>query len=100
MATARGIVSEIEAHVKDRTPTGKRSDWYVGIAADAKKRLFNDHNVSQQNGRWIYREADSSGMARDAESRLHDLGYDGGPGGGDDDTTFVYAYLKTTRTVE
>lgn len=31
---------------------------------------------------------------------LHNLGYDGGPGGGDGDTVFVYAYLKTSSTVE
>ena len=100
MATAREIVDDIEAHVKDRTPNRPRSDWYAGIAADADKRLFNDHNVSKQNGRWIRMKAISADVARAAEKALHELGYDGGPGGGDDDTVFVYAYLKASYTVE
>lgn len=100
MAIAREIVEKIEAHFRDRTPHLSRTNWYVGIAANARTRLFNDHRVVENGGRWIYEEANSSDVARDAESRLHDLGYSGDSGGGSDNTVFVYAYLKTSDTVE
>lgn len=100
MATAREIVDDIETHVTDRTPNRRRSDWYAGIAADADTRLFNDHKVSKQNGKWICLKASSADVARVAEKALHKLGFDGGPGGGGGDTVFVYAYLKASYTIE
>lgn len=76
-----------------------KSNWYVGIAADPEDRLFNDHNVSKDNGWWIYRDAGTNTSARRIESYLLDnYGFDGGAGGGDHTTKFVYAYLKTYKT--
>ena len=37
--------------------------------------------------------------ARNVEDKLHELGCDGGPGGGDASTVWVYAYLKGTMTI-
>lgn len=70
--------------------------WYVGIASDPKRRLFNEHHVpvDDDDARRIFFEANSSECARDVEAELISLGFDGGPGGGDDATTFVYVYLK------
>ena len=76
------------------------SEWYVGIASDARKRLFTDHNVSEENGQWIYRQATSEDEARDAEAQLLELGCKGGAGGGDENTDFVYAYKITATTRE
>jgi len=74
--------------------------WYVGIAADVRKRLFNDHAV-EENGAWIYGEATSSTIAREIEVELiKELGAKGGDGGGSYDTKFVYAYKITTTTKE
>lgn len=100
MAMLRKIITDIEEHRQSRRPASPRSDWYVGIASDPQKRLFDDHAVSEKNGRWIYIEADSISEARDAESMFLELGYDGARGGGNDDTLFVYAYLKTRDTIE
>lgn len=100
MAMLRKIITDIEEHQKSRRSKSKRSDWYVGTAADPHKRLFNEHAVSEKSGRWIYIEADSVNDAQEAESFLLDLGYDGRRGGGSDPTLFVYAYLKTGDTVE
>lgn len=96
MSTAREIVKDIKDHVgKD-----SYSNWYAGIASHAKVRLFTHHNVDKKSGRWISRVADSNAAARTAEAKLHQLGFDGGPGGGGSATTKVYAYKKTASTIE
>jgi hypothetical protein len=97
--TKTQIVSDIKAHIISR---GAKywSEWYVGIAADSRERLFTDHNVSEKNGQWIYRQATGEEAARSAESELLELGCKGGPGGGDENTDSVYAYQITSTTTE
>lgn len=93
------IKSEIKAHIQ--TCGGGYSDWYVGIASDPKQRLFTDHNVDEKNGAWIYREAENSTAAREVEEYfINTLSTDGGSGGGDYSTKYVYAYKKTSYTKE
>lgn len=93
------IVSEISGYIDKRG--GKYSDWYVGIASDPKARLFNDHNVDQKNGAWIYRECESADVAREVEDYfINTLRTKGGPGGGDDSTKSIYAYRTTSDTTE
>lgn len=96
LATQDKIVSDITDYVG----SDAKSNWYAGIAADAKDRLFKDHAVDEKNGRWIYRTADAESAARAAEKSLHEMGFDGGTGGGDASTKAVYAYKKTSTTKE
>ena len=77
---------------------GYYSGWYVGIAADPRSRLFNDHAVQEQGDSWIFRTATTSEGARAVEQYLLGLGIDGGPGGGDDSSRAVYAYKKSYHT--
>lgn len=79
---------------------GSQSSWYAGIAADPRQRLFNDHNVNEKSGHWTYRKCASSAEARDIEDSFVKGGMKGGPGGGDGDTTYVYAYKITSSTRE
>jgi hypothetical protein len=72
--------------------------WYAGIASDAKTRLFVGHNVSEANGKWAYDQCSTNQDARDAEAALLNLGCEGGSGGGDQSSTYVYAYFKTPGT--
>ncbi len=76
---------------------GSYSTWYVGVATDPRDRLFAGHNVNEQGGGWIYREAGSESSARDIESVFLKKGCKGGPVGGDFQPRYVYAY-KMTRT--
>ena len=92
------IVNKIIEHVKDRG--GLYSSWYIGIASNPRDRLFSDHNVSEKNGCWIFRNAQTERSARAIEEHLLKLGFDGGNGGGDTNTTYVYVYKKTTTTEE
>ena len=68
--------------------------------ADPKDRLFDDHNVDRENGRWIRRDCGTDTVARQVEASFHKKGCDGGPGGGDSNTKYVYAYKITSTTVE
>lgn len=78
---------------------GLYSDWYCGIATNPRERLFEKHNVDQ-NDYWIFNECASTDIARAVEKYLLQMGFDGGPGGGDQSTVFVYAYKKTPYTKE
>ncbi len=60
-----------------------------------------DHNVNKEVGPWIYRKCYSDTSAREVEQALiRNLGTQGGPGGGDDSTIFVYAYEIKSYTKE
>jgi hypothetical protein len=97
MNTAQQIIAHIDGHMK-KYPNTRASDWYVGIAADVRQRLFGDHGVSEAHDVWAHSRAINSAVARAAEKAYHDAGHDGGPGGGDNTTVFVYAYVKSSRT--
>lgn len=91
------IVADFTAHIKKRG--GAYSAWYVGITKDASDRLFVGHSVSKEKDAWIYRQADSNSTARDVESYfVNTVGTDGGTGGGDFASNYVYAYKKNQHT--
>ncbi len=78
---------------------GAHSDWYVGIASDARHRLFSDHKVRERGDRWRFKQCPSSAVAREVKVHfVNTLGTDGGTGGGNAATDKVYAYLKTSLT--
>lgn len=93
------IIVEITNHLASRG-IQNWNEVYVGIAKDPKDRLFNGHKVKEKGGIWIYRLANSSDCAREVEKYLLDKGAAGGPGGGDDDTIYVYAYKKESYTID
>ena len=73
---------------------------YVGITKNVKSRLFGDHNVSKDNGHWIYRIAQNDDIAREVEQYFLNAGMDGGGGGGDNESKTIYAYKITSETCE
>ena len=93
---AQEVYDEIVAYIKKRG--GTYPQWYCGIAADWEDRLFNEHQVPREGLPWIALQCHNNGSARNTESALHDLRCDGGPGGGDETTVYVYAYRKDTMT--
>ena len=92
------IIKDIEDHMAKRG--GAIGKWYVGIAANPRERLFDDHSVDEENGVWIHSRASSDSVARDIEKYFLDKGAQGGAGGGDEDSTAVYAYRITLSTRE
>ena len=77
------------------------TSWYIGLASNPRTRLFTLHNVSEQNGKWIYKDTDSEDTARAVEKYIiENHNTKGNIGGGDNTTTSVYAYLITKDTKE
>lgn len=97
MASETEIKQAIEGHMAKCGGTYR--EWYVGIAADPRDRLFNGHGVREKGDAWILRRAESAEVARRVERYfVKTLGTDGGPGGGDASTKAVYAYKKNAHT--
>lgn len=94
--TKQEIIADLDSYM--RQGGGGYRSWYVGVASDSRTRLFNDHQVKENGGSWIYCGAASSDSARAAEEYFLSLGCDGGPGGGDAQTKSVYAYKKEWYT--
>jgi len=96
--TAQQVVNDIENYMGKHG--GGYRDWYVGIASGVRQRLFGDHCVREQGDAWIYRDCGTDAAARSVEDYFHGKGCDGGPGGGDHTTKYVYAYRKGPHTCE
>lgn len=98
-AAKQTAIADIRTYIEQRG--GAYREWYVGIATDPRARLFRDHGVGENGDFWIYRECESSLVAREVkEFFVRILGADGGVGGGYASTQSVYAYLKTPRTYQ
>jgi hypothetical protein len=95
--TKQEIINEIDAHIKERG--GGYPAWYVGVASDARDRLFSDHKVKEKGDSWIFRRASFSAVAREIEDYfVNALGTDGGAGRGVVFLDMVYAYKKAPHT--
>jgi hypothetical protein len=87
--------SYITAHISEQG--GKNNNWYVGISDDARRRL-SEHQVPEDNYWHIFCTCIDNEIAREVEKALIESGCDGGEGGGDDASTQIYAYLKSSVT--
>jgi hypothetical protein len=76
--------------------------FYIGITNDIERRLFSEHNVSQEEGSqwWIYHNANNETSARNIEKHFLSKGMQGGTGGGNSDCTWVYCYEISNDTIE
>jgi len=90
------VYSEIVAHIDAQGYA--YSEWYSGIAADWKERLFDDHQVPREGHAYIARQCYNDEDVRVVETALLKLGCAGDTGGGDETTVYVYAYRKGTMT--
>lgn len=95
---AQQVVNQTEGYMAKFK--GRYSDWYAGIAADPKQRLFNDHGVDEKYDAWVYHHCGTDDLARAIEHYFLDKGCKGGPGGGDEATHFFYAYKTAPHTRE
>jgi len=75
------------------------SEWYVGTTHEPYRRIFNDHRVPPDYKAHTCLVVESADTARAIESFfLENVKTDGGQGGGDENSRFVYAFLKTNGT--
>ena len=94
--TVQKLYDEIAAYIKEQS--GASSSWYCGITSSWLSRLFEDHQVPKEGHPYIARQCYTSANARAVETELLKLGCDGAPGGGDETSVYIYAYLKGTMT--
>lgn len=93
------IVLFIERYVfSSKCSGGDYSDYYVGITNDVDRRL-KEHNASIDFCH-VWCEANDTTEARAAEQALINKGMDGGEGGGDKRSFFVYCYQITDYTIQ
>ena len=94
------IIKEIHDHLVNGCNGGNYSDYYVGITKNIDDRLFGAHKVPTEGHCYIYREAFNDTDARTVEKYYLDKGMQGGDGGGDNESVFVYVYKVSSLTVE
>lgn len=91
------IVNDIFQYI--RKSNAQFNEWYVGIAEDVQSRLFEEHGVNKEIDYWIYRECFSAEIARRVEQYfITTYQTDGGSGGGNEASLFIYAYKKEFHT--
>lgn len=101
LLTKQDAYDEIKNFIIKNTSGMNYRSWYVGIADNPQRRLFTEHNVKKEVGPWIHRKCYSDTSAREVEQALiKNLKTQGGPGGEDDSTVFVYAYGIKNYTKE
>lgn len=93
------IIKEIEQYLINNCGGGNYSEYYVGITKSIQDRLFGAHQVPDKHC-WIWREAFSDTDARKVEKYFLDKGMQGGDGGGDEESVFVYVYKVASFTNE
>ena len=92
------IKYEVLAYIKEFG--GDFSDYYVGISADPKKTLFENHGLDENDDPWLYKQALTFYAARTIQNYFLDrLGTDGESiKKGDEDMDCIYVYKKSDRT--
>jgi hypothetical protein len=92
------IVNEVVTHMCKYA--GKYQDWYAGVAANAKEKLFNDHGVKETGDAWICRDCVNDVTARQVERYFMKRGCKGGPVDEGESTRYFYAYIMQPHTRE
>jgi hypothetical protein len=92
------LIDDIENYILGHG--GPFSAWYCGVASDPRQRLLVDHNVNEMFGPWIARDCGTDTAARAVELYFLLQGCKGGPGGGDRNTRYAYAYKITASTIQ
>lgn len=95
--TAQKIADDIYSHLNGDT---NYKDYYIGITNDIDRRLFGEHNVSRKYDWWIYCDAINKEHAQAVEEHFLEKGMKGDIGGGTSDSSWVYCYKITEKTIE
>lgn len=93
------IVTAIDEHLQK---SGKRyySEFYIGVASNASKKLFEEHHVNKENSWWIFRTASTPAIANKVKEHYLNLGMRGRNGENNSDAMMVYCYAVTLTTTE
>ena len=67
---------------------------HIGITNDLNRRLKIEHKITAEDYWWTSSEADDAETARAVERHFIEMGMQGGTGGGDNETEFVYCFAR------
>ena len=76
---------------------GKYRDWYVGLAINPRKELFEAHHVSEKSGTWTFKDAGSEMVARGIETIFIKKGCKSGAAK-KDSSRYVYVYKMSRES--
>ena len=93
------IKFEIMAYIKEFG--ADFNDWFVGVSAEPKEALFDEHKVDPEQDIWMYKQALSLAACKTVQRYFLDtLKTDGTQAhDGSGATDCVYLYRKSVRTV-
>lgn len=93
------IKYEILAYIKEFG--GDFSDWYVGVSADPKNEMINQHSVDEEEDIWLYKQALTFKACNTIQNYfLEILNTDGElVTNANEDTDCVFLYKKSRRTI-
>ena len=94
--SAQKVYEAIVAHIKKQG--GPHDSWYAGISSDWESCLFEDHHVPRKDYWCSVHKCYYDTDARSVAYALMRFGCDGGEVGGNEDSVYVYAYLKGPLT--
>jgi hypothetical protein len=90
------VISEFEAFMSKHGT--HYHQFYVGIASDPNDRLVNGHGIDQTIPHVYWNQPLHTEVVRAVEKHFIGKGAKGGPGGGDQNTRYIYTYLVTQKT--
>ena len=92
------IISEFEAFMRKYGTL--YNQFYVGIASDLNGRLTSGHKIDNTIPCIWSTNPMQTDIIRAIEKYFLGKGTKGGPGGGSNNTNYIYAYLITPKTRE
>lgn len=90
------IIADLEAHVGKFG--GDYSEWYVGVTANPKERLFTQHRLRSSGDAWIARRAMDDLQAAEVQEYFKSVRKTQGGVKGTLQDVFVYAYKRKSHT--
>lgn len=90
------IIADLETHVAKFG--GTYSDWYVGITANPKQRLFTEHRLRSSGDAWITRRAVDDLQAAEVQEYFKTVRKTQGGSKGTLQDVYVYAYKMKSHT--
>ncbi len=90
------IIADLEVHVAKFG--GDYSEWYVGVTANPKERLFTQHRLRSTGDAWIARRALDDLQAAEVQEYFKSVRKTQGGSKGTLQDIFVYAYKRKAHT--
>ncbi|MEI7640551.1 MAG: hypothetical protein WCJ46_03455 [bacterium] len=79
---------------------GQHREWYLGLAEDPKKAMFQKHNVDKDTDYWFFKFATDAIEAARIQDKMLMSGFDGEKVSHDAKAIGVFVYRKRPHTKE